>query len=330
MTTLFVATTGGHLTQLEGLADRLPPDGDALWMTPSNAQSTSLLAGRDVEFIHDVNSRDLWGVLRCVPIAHRLWRKRKPTRVVSTGSGIAVGVLPYLALRGVECHYIESAARVSGPSLTGRILRWAPGVRVYTQHPYWARGPWHYGGSQFDRYEAVTATPRIGDRIRVVVTVGGSQFPFRRLIAALVPLLASGGALERALGRPVDVLWQTGAGQVADLPIDPTPFLPAADLKAAVSAADIVISHAGTGSVVTALDAGRSPVLIAREARHGEATDDHQRELAGELDRRGLARHRDAGSITPDDLMAALTTSVRQRQSPAPFALRSRSSRRSS
>ena len=31
------------------------------------------------------------------------------------GSGIALGYLPYLAARGVECHYIESAARVERP-----------------------------------------------------------------------------------------------------------------------------------------------------------------------------------------------------------------------
>ena len=66
--------------------------------------------------------------------ARSLYRRRRPTRAVSTGSGIALGYLPYLAARGVECHYIESAARVSGPSLTGRILRRVPRVRTYTQY----------------------------------------------------------------------------------------------------------------------------------------------------------------------------------------------------
>jgi UDP-N-acetylglucosamine transferase subunit ALG13 len=328
MTTLFVATTGGHLAQLHGLADRLPPDGEAVWVTPGNEQSRSLLAGRKAEFIHFVGSRDLLGVLRCLPLAHRLWRRRRPTRVISTGSGVALGFLPYLALRGAECHYIESAARVGGPSLTGRILRWAPRVRVYTQYPHWEGGPWRYGGSQFDRYEPVTVSPQVRDRIRVVVTVGTSRFPFPRMIASLVPLLAPDGALHRATGLPVEVLWQTGASPVQDLPIRPDPFLSAADLGNALSTADIVVSHAGTGSAIAAFDAGRSPVLIAREKRYGEATDDHQRELADELDVRGLARHRLPGSVTVDDLLATLSTSVRERQAPPPFALRSQSCRR--
>ena len=91
----------------------------------------------------------------CAPT--RCYRRRRPTRAVSTGSGIALGYLPYLAARGVECHYIESAARVSGPSLTGRILRWVPRVRTYTQYRHWSDAHWHYGGSGFDAFEPVPA-----------------------------------------------------------------------------------------------------------------------------------------------------------------------------
>ena len=72
-----------------------------------------MLAERDVEFIPYVGVRDVPGVLRCVGGTFAL-PARRPTRAVSTGSGIALGYLPY-SLREVECHYIESAARVSGP-----------------------------------------------------------------------------------------------------------------------------------------------------------------------------------------------------------------------
>ena len=219
MTTLFVATTGGHLAQLKNLSERIPCDGPALWVTSRNEQSTSLLAGRDVEYVRPVGCRSIRGVLRCAPIAHRLWRERGITRAVSTGSGIALGFLPYLAARGVECHYIESAARVNGPSLTGRVLRWVPGVRVYTQYPHLAGGRWGYGGSQFDIYRPVRIDRPFGDLVRVVVTVGASVYPFRRLIESLVPLLAPDGELHRATGTPVHtqsvmvkLAWLTGDG----------------------------------------------------------------------------------------------------------------------
>ena len=56
MTTAFIATTGGHLTQLVDLAERIPPDPDSVWVTHANEQSTSLLADRDVR-VHPVRRR---------------------------------------------------------------------------------------------------------------------------------------------------------------------------------------------------------------------------------------------------------------------------------
>ncbi|HEY0811950.1 MAG TPA: glycosyltransferase [Pseudonocardia sp.] len=329
MTTALVATTGGHLTQLVSLAQRIPPDTESVWVTHANEQSTSLLAGQDVEYIPYVGVRDLRGVLRCVARASSLYRRRRPTRAVSTGSGIALGYLPYLAARGVECHYIESAARVGGPSITGKLLRWVPGVRTYTQYRHWSDAHWHYGGSSFDAYEPVAADPQLGERLQVVVTVGtAAEFPFRRLIVALAKLLGPGGDLETAAGRPVDVLWQTGCTPVDDLPIQATPFLPAADLSAALAAADIVVSHAGTGSALANLTAGRFAVMATRVAAFGEAGDDHQDQLAQELATRGLALHRSPDAITVEDLLGTRNTAIQRLTDVPPFALRRRTGKR--
>lgn len=324
MTTALVATTGGHLAQLVGLAGRIPPDTESVWVTHANEQSTSLLAGQDVEYIPYVGVRDVRGVLRCVASAASLYRRRRPSRAVSTGSGIALGYLPYLAARGVECHYIESAARVGGPSITGRLLRWVPRVRTYTQYRHWSDARWLYGGSSFDAYEPVPVERPLGERVQVVVTVGtAAEFPFRRLMVALAKLLGPGGDVETAVERPVDVLWQTGCTPVDDLPIRATPFLPAADLAAALASADIVVSHAGTGSAIANLAAGRFAVMATRVAAFGEAGDDHQRELAEELATRGLALHRSVDGITVDDLLATRSTAIRRLADVPPFVLQS-------
>jgi UDP-N-acetylglucosamine--N-acetylmuramyl-(pentapeptide) pyrophosphoryl-undecaprenol N-acetylglucosamine transferase len=276
-----------------------------------------MLAERDVHFVPYVGVRSVSGVLRCVPAAHRLMNSHRFTRAVSTGSGIALGFLPYLAARGVECHYVESATRVLGPSLTGRILQWVPTVRIYTQYPHWESRRWRYAGSVLDGYEPIVAARQPRDRIRVVVTVGAAtEFPFRRLIQRLVPLLTPGGSLHEATGLVPSVLWQTADTPVDDLPIHPTPFLPAAELTAALTEADIVVSHAGTGSALAALGSGRIPLLVPRDRTHGEAGDDHQLQLAAELSRRGLCVCREPESITVEDLLATLA--VAARRTPAP------------
>jgi UDP-N-acetylglucosamine transferase subunit ALG13 len=325
MTTLFVATTGGHLAQLDQLSRRIPRDPDEVWVTHANEQSTSLLADREVEYVPYIGYRSVPGVARAVPHAHRLLRERGITRAVSTGSGIALAYLPYLAARGVECHYIESAARVSAPSASGKLLRRVPRVYTYAQYPHWADPGWRYGGSSFDVYlPHHHEQPReLRDRVRVVVTVGtAAEFPFRRLIEPLAALLGQDGPLSKATERPVEVLWQTGCTPVDGLGIQPRPFLPAAELDGALRAADIVIAHAGTGSALAVLAGGRKPLMAVRLARHGEAGDDHQRDLVTELERRGLATPiDDPAELTADDLLATLSTSVVRTDNPPPFRL---------
>jgi UDP-N-acetylglucosamine transferase subunit ALG13 len=109
---------------------------------------------------------------------------------------------------------------------------------------------------------------------------------------------------------------------VDGLDITPRPFLPAAELDAALSEADIVIAHAGTGSALAVLEGGRMPLMALRLERYGEAGDDHQKDLAAELSRRGLATTiADPATLTVDDLLATLTTSVLRTDNPPPFRL---------
>jgi len=322
MPTLFVATIGGHLVELVQIASRLPDDDVHIWATQDHPQSRSLLAGEHVVYIPDVGERDLPGVARNLPFAYRLHRQWRFSRVVSTGSGTALGFLPYLAARGVSAHYVECVTRVESPSVTGNLLGAVPGVHRYTQWKHQAHGRWHYGGSVLDGFTGTTkAAP---DVIRkAVVTVGTMpDFAFRSLFDALAPLLRAGGAIERVQGSSVETLWQTGCTPVDGLGIEANPFVPGAELEAAISAADLVVSHAGTGSSLTALAAGRYPVLIPRRAAAGEIGDDHQDVFARELDRRGIAMRRAPAEVTADDLIVASTRHVTRPSRPEPFILR--------
>jgi UDP-N-acetylglucosamine transferase subunit ALG13 len=52
--------------------------------------------------------------------------------------------------------------------------------------------------------------------------------------------------------------------------------------------ARVVVSHAGVGTIMAALAAGKRPVVVPRLAAFDEVVDDHQVELARRLDARGL------------------------------------------
>ncbi|CCH85898.1 Glycosyltransferase 28 domain [Modestobacter italicus] len=314
MTALMVANDGGHLMQLVTLAPRLPVDEDRLWMTVPTAQTRSLLSGQRVHWMAPAPTRDWAAVVRNAWESRQAFKTEDITAVVSTGASLALSVLPMARTHGIPCYYLESATRVHGPSLSGRLLRRVPGISLFTQHESWSDRHWSYGGSVFDGYEGVSLE-RADDTValhKVVVSLGTSEsFGFRRLVERLLAVL------------PVDtdVLWQTGSTDVAGLGIDARPRVPAAELFEAMADADVVVAHAGTGSALAALQAGKFPVLVPRRPEHGEHVDDHQLQIAGMLGERGLAATAEVDGVTSDLLLAAAGTRVRRRGDAAPFAL---------
>lgn len=298
MTTLLVASTGGHLKQLHRLHRRMTGIGDPFrWATFDTPQSRSLLDGEPVDFVPFVGGRDPRAVLANVPVARRILARHGVTTVVSTGSAVA---LPYFALaraRGFTCHYVESAARSDGASVTGRMIGRIPGVRLYCQYPSWAQGRWSYRGSVFDSFAPSDGAPGPPPPIRrAVVTLGTFRgYGFPRLVRR---------ALE-ALPAEAEVLWQTGDTDVTELGVDGRSAIPERELSEAMREADVVIAHAGVGTALAALEVGRCPILVPRRAERGEHVDDHQIQIARELAGRGLALSVDADELGCETLLDA-------------------------
>jgi UDP-N-acetylglucosamine transferase subunit ALG13 len=305
MTALMVANDGGHLMQLVTLAPRLPVSEDRMWMTVRTPQTESLLEGERVHWMFPAPTRDWRAVARNAVKARAILRKHGISSVVSTGASLALSVFPVARAQGIPCHYVESATRVHGPSLSGRIVSRIPGVRLYTQHEQWSDTRWAYRGSVLDGFEGVGLEGTTEDlRItKVVVSLGTSGFGFRRLLERLVAVIPAG----------TEVLWQTGSTDTTGMGIEPRPEVPAAELFAAMATADVVIAHAGTGSALAALDAGRFPVLVPRRPEFGEHVDDHQQQIARMLAERKLAAVCEVDEVTLDILRSAASTRVRQR-----------------
>jgi UDP-N-acetylglucosamine transferase subunit ALG13 len=112
----------------------------------------------------------------------------------------------------------------------------------------------------------------------IFATVGTHQDGFPRMLAAL-----------EALGD-VDLVVQYGHGsppanaRVADA------FLPFPAMDANFAAADVVITHAGVGSILLAVRHGHQPIVMPRLHRLREHVDDHQSQLAGQLAALGRVR----------------------------------------
>lgn len=314
---LLVAATGGHLEQISRLEGAFRPRFDEVeYATFDDPQSRSLLQGRVVHHVGYIPPRGLKQAAAAQVPAMSILRAGGYTDVISTGSAIAVPFLTASRLLGIRSHYVESAARSEGPSLSGRMVSRVPKLYLYTQYPMWAEGHWQYRGSVFDRYTLSDQQRSFAPAGKVVVTLGTMRtYSFRRAVDAIRRHLP-------AVVRPdVEVLWQVGETPVDDLPIQGHRLVPAEELKAAIREADLVIAHAGIGSCLQILDAGRAPVLLPRRKAKGEHVDDHQRMIALELNRRGLAISRDPDILTEADLREAMGRSVGFGRIPVPFRL---------
>ncbi len=310
---MLVATAGGHLEELWQLRARLvPPGEDVTWVTTDTPQSRSLLAGEQRIFAIPARPRDAGATIANLRLARHVLALGNWTDVVSTGSLLAVPFLTLARSQRSTCHFIESPARVVAPSLTGRLLERVPGVRCYSPYAWWSRPSWSYRGSVLDGFTAAApAPPRLR---RLVVTVGASGYGFERLVRRLVDLVPSS----------CEVFWQTGATDVTGLAIGARADIPERELSAAMSEADLVISHAGVGSALVSMQAGRAPLLVPRRSRHEEHVDDHQVQIARELERRGLAVHREVEELQLDTLVRAASGRVRAVAEPSPYRLERR------
>ena len=289
---LWVASSGGHFTELGRIAAETDAHPDSMWMTFDTEQSAAAPTRSQLVHIPYVAPRDWRGVARTAALTKKLLRSRSFDVCVSTGAAVALGVLPVAAAHGIATHYIESVSRVEGPSVTGRLLRRVPGVRTYTQHRKWADSNWPWAGSVLDTY---TSLPRdIVDTPRQIFVTLGTIRPYRfdRAVDAVLDVL-----------RPSDdVVWQLGCTTRDDLPGRVHSVVSPENFQRFALESDVTVTHAGVGSLMNLLDIGITPSMVVRENAQDEHVDDHQRQIADEMLSRNLAFELDLRSPSRADL----------------------------
>ncbi len=119
---LLVASSGGHLLELLELADGFERR-DRLWVTFDKPDARSLLRGERVVHAHHPTNRNLRNLARNLVLAVRLLVRLRPEAIVTTGAGVAVPFCFVGRALGARVVYVESLARASDLSLTGRIVR---------------------------------------------------------------------------------------------------------------------------------------------------------------------------------------------------------------
>lgn len=230
--------------------------------------------------------------------ARRIVDDVAPNLVISTGAGEAVPAFIAAKRLRAATFFVETSARLSAPSLTGRLIR-PFATETFVQWPDLAR---YFDGTTVCRpilFDAVASAPRAAGE-GTVVFVGTHSEPFDRLLA-IVDTATRRGIL------PPPVFIQAGAGAASStynsVPLHA--YIPPYEAEQRVAEARYVICHGGAGTIAAALRCGKRPLVLPRLRRHGEHFDDHQLELTERLAQSQLVAMLDGSPITAEDLARA-------------------------
>jgi len=103
------------------------------------------------------------------------------------------------------------------------------------------------------------------------VTVGNATQAFQRLLDAVASTISE---------LPQPLIIQHGNSPCSISGCILHPFMDMVEFADCIRRSEVIISHAGAGSIIQAIKAGKVPVVMPRLARYGEHVDDHQLELA--------------------------------------------------
>ncbi len=110
----------------------------------------------------------------------------------------------------------------------------------------------------------------------ILVLLGTYPIHFTRPLIEIEKLLQEGIITE-------EVVVQSGHTPFNSKFMTILPFLPLEELLAFYQKADLIITQAGTGSIIKGLKLNKKIIAIARLAEKGEHVDDHQSELVKEF-----------------------------------------------
>jgi beta-1,4-N-acetylglucosaminyltransferase len=129
----------------------------------------------------------------------------------------------------------------------------------------------------------------------IFITVGTDTHQFDRLLEEVDRLIESKAIREK-------VVAQTGNSTYEPKLYRHKKFLESDEMMRLIKASDMVISHAGIGSIITIKENRKPLVIVPRLRKFGEHTDDHQVQVAKELEKQKKA----VSVFDISDLQAAL------------------------
>lgn len=106
------------------------------------------------------------------------------------------------------------------------------------------------------------------------MTVGTPKHDFSRLIRRM-----------DSIAKSTDMFMQIGNTKYVPSGSEYKRFLSRKEFEEMIAKSDIVVTHAGVGTIIDALNAGKRTVVVPRRKKFGEHVNDHQMDITRELEK---------------------------------------------
>lgn len=285
------ASGGGHFRQLldlKPLWSRYPH----FFVSEATVLARSIAEQEDMEFVpHFALGQSRMGKFgtmignAAVSMfrSFRIIAKRRPDYVITTGAGSQVFILLWARMFGAKVFLVDSFARFKAPSKFARFA--APLANFRISQSAEAAQRWR-GALAFDPLRRLEAGSNPSAKENLLFATVGTILPFDRLSQMVFELKREGRIAET-------VILQTGRGarkfETVD-GLDVVEELPFAEVDRILARASLVVGHAGTGSMITALARGCRVVTVPRRVEFNDSYDNHQLQIAETFAERGLVQ----------------------------------------
>lgn len=103
----------------------------------------------------------------------------------------------------------------------------------------------------------------------ILVTLGTQDKPFERLIKAVEKQIEEGNIRDEVIVQAGSTIYKSEKMKIVD-------YIQIDEFDDMIKKADLVITHAGVGSILTALRYNKKVIATARLKMYGEHVNDHQ------------------------------------------------------
>ena len=114
----------------------------------------------------------------------------------------------------------------------------------------------------------------------ILVVLGTQDKTFPRLVQAIDEALEKGEIKDKVVVQAGQTKYESKNMEIFD-------FLPAPEFEKLMDEADIIITHGGAGSILSAIQKNKKIIAAPRLAKYKEHHNDHQKQIIGEFVRQG-------------------------------------------